>query len=67
MSDDKRGKSATVGAVLAGSLYGGLVVGGAGIIGALGSFLTGNAASGGICLLASAFAFGLLANACLRQ
>ena len=49
------------------AIIGTCIIGVASLIAALFSFLAGDFAAGGICLLASALSFGLLANAVLRE
>ncbi len=53
--------------LVAGALYGGLVTGALGMVLAVAAFLSGDTIGAGICVLGSAVAFGLVANACLRE
>jgi hypothetical protein len=52
--------------IVAGALYGGLLVGLLGVVLAVTATLRGNLVGAGVCLVASGIAFGLLAIACLR-
>lgn len=62
MNDEERRRRGTVWA-----LAGGLTVGFLGIPLAFWTSLAGDRVAGGLFLIAAAVAFGLLANACLRQ
>ena len=54
-------------AVLGLAIVGGLVTGGAGLVAALIAFVDVDMVGMGVCLGAAALAFGLVANAVLRQ
>ncbi len=64
MSDDPK---TTVLTIQLATLYGGGITGFAGLVMAVFPFYIGDFLSAGICLLAAALSFGLMANAVLRE
>jgi hypothetical protein len=64
MSDDRKITALTIQLV---TLYGGGITGFISLIMAFFPFFNGDYSSAGICLLAAALSFGLMANAVLRE
>lgn len=64
MSNDQKNTALTIALVI---LYGGGITGVAGLVAAAFAFFSGDFSGAGICLMASALAFGLMAIAVLRE